>query len=246
MTVGDHDPRRHQDFRGQQFWDGIATFSYLAALTTNIRFFLDALVLPLYHPSRSPSVMAWSTCSVVGASSSASALATSRRSSSPLAGRSTTGASGPTTPSAACVPESGKRIVNYTGTYYAFENLVVQPHAVQEHVPFWIGGHSKRALRRALELGDGWVPPPVGFKGPSADDLRRILDEYDVPAGFVIVATAGGALDPEPVPDETQEQMQLLEAAGGNVTNVRFVNVSLAHYLEQLEVFASLVGLSPA
>ena len=26
--------------------------------------------------------------------------------------------------------------------------------------PIWIGGNSKRAIRRAVELGDGWMPMP--------------------------------------------------------------------------------------
>ena len=28
------------------------------------------------------------------------------------------------------------------------------------HPPIWVGGNSLRAIRRAVELGDGWVPFP--------------------------------------------------------------------------------------
>ena len=30
----------------------------------------------------------------------------------------------------------------------------------QPHPPIWVGGNSRRAIRRAVELGDGWVPMP--------------------------------------------------------------------------------------
>src|SRR5205823_13499131 len=36
-----------------------------------------------------------------------------------------------------------------------------RPRRVQQpHPPIWIGGNSKRAFRRAVELGQGWVPMP--------------------------------------------------------------------------------------
>jgi alkanesulfonate monooxygenase SsuD/methylene tetrahydromethanopterin reductase-like flavin-dependent oxidoreductase (luciferase family) len=53
------------------------------------------------------------------------------------------------------------------------------------HPPIWVGGNSRRAIRRAVELGDGWIP----FLNPassarqrrtpaieSIEDLRRRLD----------------------------------------------------------------------
>jgi probable F420-dependent oxidoreductase len=48
--------------------------------------------------------------------------------------------------------------------------------------PIWVGGNSTRAIRRAVELGDGWVPMPSPQKAAKAlrtpgletvDDLRR-------------------------------------------------------------------------
>ena len=32
--------------------------------------------------------------------------------------------------------------------------------AQQPHPPIWVGGNSREAIRRAIELGDGWVPFP--------------------------------------------------------------------------------------
>ena len=61
---------------------------------------------------------------------------------------------------------------------------VVEPRPIQQPVPVWVGGNSRDAIRRAVTLGDGWMPiynPPrfaarrrtPAMEGP--DDLRRRL-----------------------------------------------------------------------
>jgi probable F420-dependent oxidoreductase len=45
----------------------------------------------------------------------------------------------------------------FHGKYYDFPKLRFLPKPVQQpHPPIWIGGHSRPALRRAAQLGDGW------------------------------------------------------------------------------------------
>ena len=51
-----------------------------------------------------------------------------------------------------------QRQPEYHGEFYDFEGLVVDPCAVQPHVPLWVGGRTFRSLRRAVALGDGWSP----------------------------------------------------------------------------------------
>ena len=46
----------------------------------------------------------------------------------------------------------------FHGQYVHFENIVFEPKPVQPHIPIWIGGNSKRAIRRAVALGDCWHP----------------------------------------------------------------------------------------
>ena len=46
----------------------------------------------------------------------------------------------------------------YEGRYYAYPDVVVDPSAIQEHVPIWVGGRTSRSLRRAVQLADGWCP----------------------------------------------------------------------------------------
>ena len=47
----------------------------------------------------------------------------------------------------------------FSGKYFRFKDAHFSPKVVQKpHPPIWIGGESPRALRRAAELGDGWLP----------------------------------------------------------------------------------------
>lgn len=49
--------------------------------------------------------------------------------------------------------------VSFEGEFYQFKELRCLPHPVQNpHPPIWIGGHSRYALRRAAQHGDGWHP----------------------------------------------------------------------------------------
>jgi alkanesulfonate monooxygenase SsuD/methylene tetrahydromethanopterin reductase-like flavin-dependent oxidoreductase (luciferase family) len=63
-------------------------------------------------------------------------------------------------------------------------HLMLPPPQQRPSPPIWIGGNSPRAIRRAVELGDGWAPMPnparyaLGARSPaleSADDLAGLL-----------------------------------------------------------------------
>lgn len=47
----------------------------------------------------------------------------------------------------------------FHGKYLDISDVDFAPKPVQQpHIPFWIGGESPAALRRAALLGDGWAP----------------------------------------------------------------------------------------
>jgi probable F420-dependent oxidoreductase len=47
----------------------------------------------------------------------------------------------------------------FHGRYVRFEHIAFEPKPVQQpHIPIWIGGNSKRAIRRAVALGECWHP----------------------------------------------------------------------------------------
>ena len=46
----------------------------------------------------------------------------------------------------------------YEGTHYNFKGIGFEPKPVQGSIPIWVGGHTKRAIRRTVKYGDAWHP----------------------------------------------------------------------------------------
>ncbi|WP_329791066.1 TIGR03619 family F420-dependent LLM class oxidoreductase [Lentzea sp. DG1S-22] len=63
----------------------------------------------------------------------------------------------------------GGGMVEYHGDYFDFGRLQMSP-APTEPVPFYVGGHSPAALRRAARAGDGWTSAMIKF-----DDLKQVI-----------------------------------------------------------------------
>lgn len=232
--------------RGERFYDPLATFAYLAPLTERIRFLPYVLVLPFYHPLEL--AKRYGTLDYLSGGRLTLGLGVGNlREEFELLGVPFDDR-GPRADDAlrALRAALSGRVVGYHGEYYSFDDLVVDPHAVQSRVPLWIGGHSMRALRRATTLGDGWAPAPVQFRGPDAQTLRTMLDRVDVPAGFDVVFAPGRALDAIGAPGEVHEAVAEAAAGGATVLNLTVRHTSLQHYLEQLAAFAELTGLPAA
>jgi len=123
----------------------------------------------------------------------------------------------------------------YDGEFYSFGGLTVDPCALQQHMPIWIGGRTKRSLRRAVTLADGWCPYYV-----SIDVAAQWLQSFDVPTGFEVVMPAEKPLDPVGKPEATRETLKNLAAGGTTILSARFIHHSLAHYLEQIHALAEM------
>ena len=88
-------------------------------------------------------------------------------------------------------------VVSYQGQHYQFDALEMNP-APSAHLPIWIGGISKPAMRRAARLGDGWVTDlqPSAEIIDSIEQIKLWRAEYgrgDQP--FDIMATPSDAWD---------------------------------------------------
>lgn len=47
----------------------------------------------------------------------------------------------------------------FKGRFYTFDGITFHPKPLQKpHPPIWVGGHTQRAIRRAVRLGDAWHP----------------------------------------------------------------------------------------
>ena len=48
---------------------------------------------------------------------------------------------------------------SHQGEFYSFEGIQLYPKPVQKpHIPIWVGGHTRRAIRRTVAFGDAWHP----------------------------------------------------------------------------------------
>ena len=81
--------------------------------------------------------------------------------------------------------------VTFNGRFFQLQNASMQPKPVQApHPPLWFGAHHPNALRRAVELGDGFIG--AGSISPTAflDEVRllrgRLGEAGRDPAAFPI------------------------------------------------------------
>ncbi|AYJ51323.1 TIGR03619 family F420-dependent LLM class oxidoreductase [Rhodococcus sp. P1Y] len=63
----------------------------------------------------------------------------------------------------------GGGMVEHHGEFYDFDKLQMSP-APTKPVPFYVGGHTDVALRRAAKVGDGWTSAMIKF-----DDLVSVI-----------------------------------------------------------------------
>jgi probable F420-dependent oxidoreductase len=151
-----------------------------------------------------------------------------------------------------------KRRVHFEGRFWRVaEAGGVRPHPAQQpHIPIWIGGHSDAALRRVVEVADGWHPlglrPPVRLYPDELAARARRLGELATaagrdPAGIVIAFKGplafrdGAGTDRVPLtgsPAQIVEDLQAYAAAGARHFVLDFTVPTIPEMLDVLERFA--------
>jgi len=237
MTCSEHIglPTVEAARRGTRYWDPLATFGYVSAITEQIRFATMTLVLGYHHPLAI--VKRYGTLDHVSNGRVILGLGVgSLKEEFDLLGApfDDRGARGDDALRALRVALPTNE-PTYDGEFYSFGGLTVDPCALQPHMPFWIGGRTKRSLRRAVTLADGWCPFYV-----TIDQAAEWLKSFDVPADFEVVMPAEKPLDPVGEPDVTRDMLAALAAGGTTTVSARFVHHSLEHYLEQLHALVEL------
>lgn len=237
MTCSEHIgiPSSESARRGARYWDPLATFGYVAARTERIRFATMTLVLGYHHPLAI--VKRYGTLDHVSAGRVILGVGVgSLKEEFDLLGApfDDRGARGDDALKAlrAALPSNESA---YHGEFYSFDGLTVDPCAVQPHVPIWVGGRTRRSLRRAVTLADGWCPYYVSID-TAADWLKR----FELPPGFEVVMPAEKPLDPAGQPEATQETLRELADGGTTTMSAHFLHRSLEHYLEQLHALTDL------
>ncbi|WP_134728638.1 LLM class F420-dependent oxidoreductase [Amycolatopsis nivea] len=219
--------------RGSTYWDPLATFGFLAARTSRIRLVTQVLVLGYHHPLEI--AKRYGTLDTVSGGRLVLGLGVgSLREEFDLLGAPFEQRGERADDALRALRAAlSQRLPEYRGPHYDFAGMIVEPHAVQAKVPLWIGGRTKRSLRRAVELADGWVP-----FGLSLEDLRRMLGTVALPEGFQVVLSPGRPLDPGAA--SCRERLARVVEAGATTVSARIAAHSADHYREQLEALAEL------
>jgi probable F420-dependent oxidoreductase len=232
--------------RGGRYWDPLATFGYLSAVTTRIRFATYVLVLGYHHPlaiaKRYGTLDRISKGRLILGVGVGSLQPEFELLDAPFDDR---GARGDES-LRALRTTFGRRSPEFHGEFFDYSGMIVDPCGVQQTVPLWIGGRTPRSLRRAAELADGWAP----FGLPRAElaamlERARATEAWDTRQAatdlppFEVVLPVGG-LDPMAEPDATVGRLEGMRDIGATMVNVNFRHRSPEHYVEQLEAMAEL------
>uniref|UniRef100_A0A5Q5CAM7 Luciferase family protein n=1 Tax=Mycobacterium sp. (strain JLS) TaxID=164757 RepID=A0A5Q5CAM7_MYCSJ len=220
--------------RGAVYWDPLATLGFLAACTSRIRLATSVIVLGYHHPLEIAKrygtldrVSGGRLTLGVGVGSLAAEFELlgaqfgdrGRRADDAL--RALRASLSTTRPA-------------YDGEFYQYASVVVEPCAAQPRVPIWVGGRTRRSLRRAVELADGWMP-----FGLSADRLSELLSTVDVPADFDIVLPVA-PLDPSGDRDRAARRLRALDDLGATAVTCTLAATSAGHYCDQLEALRAI------
>ena len=135
-----------------------------------------------------------------------------------------------------------ERLPEYRGPYYDYSGFIIDPCGVQQQVPMWIGGRSRRSLRRAVELAEGWMP-----FGLPPGDLRAMIDAARQTEAWQarskpldLILRHEGRIDPMGDPAKAADTIGGLFAIGATRYSVYLAAKSRARYIEQLEALAEL------
>ncbi|HEU4656036.1 MAG TPA: TIGR03619 family F420-dependent LLM class oxidoreductase, partial [Capillimicrobium sp.] len=80
-------------------------------------------------------------------------------------------------------------VATFEGRHVSFADVQTGPRPARDpHPPIWVGGNTRRAMRRAVTLGDGWHPlrPEAGWLTQHGlPTLREVAERHDRPLPVV-------------------------------------------------------------
>jgi probable F420-dependent oxidoreductase len=152
--------------------------------------------------------------------------------------------------------------VSFEGRHFTASGITAHPRPVSlPHPPIWIGGNTAAARRRVTAYGDGWCPFPAPAvlaetartaAMESLDDLKAGIDDLRRrceaagrdPSALDVTftnATGGNPADDDFNADAYLDGIEKLAALGVTWLQAGVPGDSLAHAVEIIERFGSLV-----
>jgi probable F420-dependent oxidoreductase len=226
--------------RGAAYWDPLATFGFLAARTSTIRFVTWVLVLAYHHPLELAKRYGQLDLISNGRLVLGVGVGTLREEFDALGARFEGRGERADDAIRAIRATWGRRKPEYHGPHYDIADLVIEPHAPRTDLPIWVGGRTRRSLRRAIVLGDGWTPFALSLE-QAAEMLawgrgRSEWERRDRPLDVMLSAS----FDPLGDPDGAHRTLDAARTVGTTHLAVGLAADSPAHYAEQLGLLAQL------
>jgi len=228
LTCSEHValPAADAAVRGTTYWDPLATLSFLAAHTTRVRLATSVLVAAYHHPLAV--AKQYGTLDRLSGGRVVLGIGVgSLEEEFTLLGASWADRG----PGADAFLSQLRRAWGRREV----DGLVIEPHATSTQVPLWVGGHTARSLRRAITLGDGWVP-----FGLRPAELTGLLAAAQPPPGFDVVLSPGHPLDPSGDAGATSRRLRALRDAGATIVTCAVRAESVDHHCEQLATLRAL------
>lgn len=213
--------------RGTTYWDPLATLSWMAAHTSRIRLATHVLVAGYHHPlevvKRYGTLDRLSGGRVVLGVGVGSLAEEFDLLGAEFEGR---GASA----------DHWIDAVRAAWGRTEVDGFVISPTSERTGLDVWVGGRTRRSLRRAIDHGTGWTP-----FGMTEDELGSALRGVERPDGFETIGWAYG-LDPLREPEEAVDRLSRMVELGSTLVNVRFTSESVAQWCDQAAAMADLVS----
>jgi probable F420-dependent oxidoreductase len=241
-------PSSASTVRGGRYFDPFSTLGYLAAHTSTVNLLTHMAVLPYHHPLEL--VKRLGTLDVLSGGRVIVGVGVgSLKPEFELLGHTFDGRGERADDAIRAIRAAwGTRLPEYHGSHFDFEGFIVEPSGLARDVPIWVGGRTRRSLRRAIELGDVWMP--FGFTLEALTDLlsldavRQSLASYTESHNhpLAMVLAPEPPIDPAGQPERTADFLAAYVALGATGFSLRFDHHSLANYLEQMEAMRAVAA----
>ncbi|MFF1694687.1 LLM class F420-dependent oxidoreductase [Streptomyces sp. NPDC058257] len=249
-------PRRLADTMSTVWYDPVATLSFLAGITENVRLMSHVAVVGLRHPL--VSAKQYATLDRLSGGRLILGVGAGHVQEEFDAVGADFERRGPVldeTVDALIAALGPEEYPEHHGEHYDFSGLGQRPRPMQERVPIWVGGSSPAAVRRAAVRGDGWLPQgdPRDKLPAQIARLKRLREEAGVPEPIVVGAIAEPLYVGEPgwsvgrrtlsgKPDALAESLRAYGAMGVQQIQVCFRSRSRTELTDQMAAFAAEVA----
>lgn len=236
-------PRGAANIRGGRYFDPFTTLGFLAAHTHRIRLLTHMVVLPYHHPLEL--LKRLGTLDVLSAGRVLMGVGVgSLEPEFEVLGHQFHGRGERADDALRALRVAwGMRVPEYHGQFFQFRDFIVDPSGLPRRISIWIGGRTRRSLRRALELGDAWMPfrlLPDELSAALADPyLVQLASKRSEPIELIFAPEP--PIDPIGDPESTRQLLRTHVELGATGLSLRFRHDSAHHYIEQMEATLPLI-----